>query len=80
MMQPALICEAKNYFVTLGTRDISCRTLPAAGAWPASRVNTKQMARSRHLMRSNKHHAKMIGTYPEQLGITHPALARKVTP
>ena len=80
MMQPALICEAKDYFVTARTKDISCRPLPAAAAWPSSWVNAKQMARSRHLMRSYNYHATMFETYPEQLGITHAALARKVMP
>ena len=81
MMQPALIREAKDYFVNVQTKTIKYRPLMAATDQPAIWLNAEKMARYRDEMRKYYYDSTKFSTYLEQLGITYPAVpAPKVVP
>ena len=81
MLQPALVREAKEYFVNVQTKTIKYRPLMAATDQPAIWLNAEKMARYREEMRKYYYDSTKFSTYLEQLGITYPAVpAPKVVP
>ena len=81
MLQPALIREAKDYFVNVQTKTIKYRPLMAASDQPAIWLNAEKMARYRDEMRKYYYDATKFSSYLEQLGITYPAVpAPKIVP
>ncbi len=80
MMQPTLVREAKEYFVTVQTKTIKYHPLMAASDQPAIWLNAEKMARYREAMRPFYYDPTKFATYLEQLGITYPAVAPGVVP
>jgi aminobenzoyl-glutamate utilization protein B len=74
IMQPALVSDAKRYFVDVQTKTVTYRPLMSPSDQPATWLNAEKMAKYRDEMRKYYYDPTKFETYLQQLGITYPTV------
>ena len=72
LLTPKLVADARDYFVTVQTKDRKYVSLLADTDEPSTFLNAEIMAKYRELMRPFYYDPKKFGSYMEQLGIQYP--------